>query len=63
LRWNDTWRRDVPPSVAQRRRPSWFLEDLSLTKSSTVCAVYSWYDNELGYPNTLVEHVIRIAGA
>lgn len=37
--------------------------DLSLTKvvDGDLCAVYSWYDNEFGYTNTLVEHVLKIA--
>jgi glyceraldehyde 3-phosphate dehydrogenase len=39
------------------------IADLSLTKvvDGDLCAVYSWYDNEMGYANTLVERVIRIA--
>jgi glyceraldehyde 3-phosphate dehydrogenase len=39
------------------------IADLSLTKvvDGDLCAVYSWYDNEMGYANTLVEHVLRIA--
>ncbi len=38
--------------------------DLSLTKvvDGDLCAVYSWYDNEFGYTNTLVEHVLKVAG-
>lgn len=41
------------------------IADLSLTKvvDGDLCAVYSWYDNEMGYANTLVERVIRIAQA
>jgi glyceraldehyde 3-phosphate dehydrogenase len=41
------------------------IADLSLTKvvDGDLCAVYSWYDNEFGYTNTLVEHVLRIAQA
>ena len=37
--------------------------DLSLTKvvDGDLCTVFSWYDNEFGYTNTLVEHVIKIA--
>ena len=26
-----------------------------------LCVVYSWYDNEFGYTNTLVEHVMKVA--
>jgi glyceraldehyde 3-phosphate dehydrogenase len=38
--------------------------DLSLTKvvDGDLCAVYSWYDNEFGYTNSLVEHVVKVAG-
>ncbi|MDP3697820.1 MAG: glyceraldehyde 3-phosphate dehydrogenase NAD-binding domain-containing protein [Candidatus Taylorbacteria bacterium] len=37
--------------------------DLNLTKvvDGDLCAVFSWYDNEFGYTNTLVQHVIRVA--
>lgn len=37
--------------------------DLGLTKvvDGDLCAVFSWYDNEFGYTNTLVEHVIKVA--
>jgi len=37
--------------------------DLSLTRvvDGDLCAVFSWYDNEFGYTNTLVQHVIRVA--
>jgi len=37
--------------------------DLSLTKvvDGDLCCVYSWYDNEFGYTNTLVEHVLKTA--
>jgi glyceraldehyde 3-phosphate dehydrogenase len=39
------------------------IADLSLTKvvDGDLCAVFSWYDNEFGYTNTLVEHVAKIA--
>lgn len=39
------------------------IADLSLTKvvDGDLCAVYSWYDNEFGYTNTLVEHVLKVA--
>lgn len=26
-----------------------------------LCCVYSWYDNEFGYTNTPVEHVLKVA--
>ncbi len=37
--------------------------DLSLTRvvDGDLCAVFSWYDNEFGYTNTLVQHVLRVA--
>ncbi len=39
------------------------VADLSLTKvvDGDLCAVYSWYDNEFGYTNTLVQHVLKVA--
>lgn len=39
------------------------IVDLGLTKvvDGDLCAVFSWYDNEFGYTNTLVEHVLRVA--
>ncbi len=38
------------------------IADLSLTHVTgrDLCAVYSWYDNEMGYTNTLVEHVVKL---
>ena len=38
------------------------IADLSLTHvtAGDLCAVYSWYDNEMGYTNTLVRHVIKL---
>jgi len=41
------------------------IVDLSLTKvvDGDLCAVYSWYDNEFGYTNALVEHVVKAAQA
>ena len=39
------------------------IADLGLTKviDGDLCAVFSWYDNEFGYTNTLVEHVLKVA--
>lgn len=39
------------------------IADLSLTKvvDGDLCSVYSWYDNEFGYTNSLVEHVLKVA--
>ncbi len=38
------------------------IADLSLTHvtDGDLCAVYSWYDNEMGYTYTLVDHVIKL---
>jgi glyceraldehyde 3-phosphate dehydrogenase len=39
------------------------IVDLSLTRvvDGDLCSVYSWYDNEFGYTNSLVEHVVEVA--
>ena len=39
------------------------IVDLSLTKviDGDLCAVYSWYDNEFGFANTLLAHVLKAA--
>jgi glyceraldehyde 3-phosphate dehydrogenase len=39
------------------------IVDLSLTKviDGDLCSVYSWYDNEYGYTNSLVQHVTAVA--
>ncbi|MEK9208649.1 MAG: glyceraldehyde 3-phosphate dehydrogenase NAD-binding domain-containing protein [Patescibacteria group bacterium] len=41
------------------------IADLSLTKvvDGDLCCVYAWYDNEFGYTNSLVMHVLEIAKA
>jgi len=41
------------------------IADLSLTKvvDGDLCCVYSWYDNEFGYTNSLVSHVLKVAQA
>ncbi len=41
------------------------IADLSLTKvvDGDLCAVYAWYDNEFGYTNALVLHVLEAAKA
>lgn len=38
------------------------IADLSLTKvvDGDLCCVYSWYDNEFGYTNSLVQHVLKV---
>ncbi len=39
------------------------IVDLSLTKvvDGDLCSVYSWYDNEFGFANTLLAHVVEAA--
>ncbi|MBX4190298.1 type I glyceraldehyde-3-phosphate dehydrogenase [Candidatus Parcubacteria bacterium] len=39
------------------------VADLTLTKvvDGDLCCVYSWYDNEFGYTNSLVEHVLKVS--
>ena len=39
------------------------IADLSLTKvvDGDLCCVYSWYDNEFGYTNSLIQHVLKVA--
>jgi len=41
------------------------IADLSLTKvvDGDLCTVYAWYDNEFGYTNALVLHVLEAAKA
>lgn len=38
------------------------IADLSLTHvtDGDLCAVYSWYDNEMGYTHTLLKHVVEM---
>ncbi|OHA83298.1 MAG: type I glyceraldehyde-3-phosphate dehydrogenase [Candidatus Yonathbacteria bacterium RIFCSPLOWO2_01_FULL_47_33b] len=40
------------------------IADLELTRvvDGNLVKVMSWYDNEMGYTNTLVQHVVRVAG-
>ncbi len=39
------------------------IADLSLTKvvDGDLCCVYSWYDNEFGYTNSLLQHTLKVA--
>ena len=41
------------------------IADLALTRvvDGDLCTVYSWYDNEFGYTNSLMLHVLRVAEA
>jgi glyceraldehyde 3-phosphate dehydrogenase len=45
--------------------PHGAIVDLSLTKvvDGDLCAVYSWYDNEFGFTNTLLAHVMAAAAS
>ncbi|MHB1118338.1 MAG: type I glyceraldehyde-3-phosphate dehydrogenase [Minisyncoccota bacterium] len=40
------------------------IADLDLTRvvDGNLVKVMAWYDNEMGYTNTLVQHVVRVAG-
>ncbi len=40
------------------------IADLELTRvvDGNLVKVMSWYDNEIGYTNTLVKHVVKVAG-
>ncbi len=51
----------MPSSVVGE--PHAAIVDLSLTKvvDGDLCAVYSWYDNEFGYANSLLHHVVEAA--
>lgn len=44
-------------------QPFGAIVDLPLTKVivGDLCAVYCWYDNEFGFANTLLEHVLAAA--
>jgi|SRR3989344_3117505 len=39
------------------------MADLNLTKvvDGDLCTVFSWYDNEFGYTNSLINHVLKVA--
>ncbi len=37
------------------------IEMLTKVVDGDLCAVYSWYDNEFGYTNSLVDHVLKVA--
>lgn len=43
--------------------PHGAIVDLNLTSviDKDLCAVFSWYDNEAGYTQTLLEHLLRVA--
>lgn len=66
-RWKDifTVTRDQIVSSDIVGDPHAAIADLSLTKvvDGDLCAVYSWYDNEFGYTNSLVVHVLEVVNA
>ena len=64
-RWGGIFRTSEEPIVSSDiiGDPYAAIADLTLTKviDGNLCAVYSWYDNEFGYTNSLVAHVLKIA--
>ncbi len=50
----------VSTDIIGNRYPA--IVDLSLTHvtDGDLCAVYSWYDNEMGYTHSLLQHVIKL---
>lgn len=64
-RWKGIFRTTSDPIVSTDiiGDPYAAIADLGLTKvvDGDLCTVYSWYDNEFGYTNTLVEHVLKVA--
>lgn len=64
-RWEGIMRTTQEPVVSTDiiGDPHAAIVDLTLTKvvDGDLCCVYSWYDNEFGYTNTLVRHVIKVA--
>ncbi len=64
-RWQGIFRVTEEPLVSSDiiGDPHAAIADLSLTKvvDGDLCSVYSWYDNEFGYTNTLVKHVLKVS--
>src|SRR3989338_4906232 len=64
-RWQGILRTTEDPVVSTDivGDPCAAIADLSLTRvvDGDLCCVYSWYDNEFGYTNTLVRNVIKVA--
>lgn len=65
-RWQGIFRTTDEPLVSSDivGDPHAAIADLSLTKvvDGDLCCVYSWYDNEFGYTNSLVRHVLKVSG-
>lgn len=66
-RWEGIFRVSEEPIVSTDiiGDPYAAIADLTLTKvvDKNLVAVYSWYDNEFGYTNSLVAHVEKVASA
>lgn len=64
-RWQDVFKvtNDQIVSTDIVGEPHASVADLSLTKvvDGDLCCVYAWYDNEFGYTNSLVSHVLKVA--
>lgn len=64
-RWQGifTTTRDPIVSTDIIGNPHAAIADLSLTHvtDEDLCAVYSWYDNEFGYTNSLIRHILKVS--
>ena len=64
-RWSGVLATTTDPLVSSdiTGDPHGAIVDLSLTRviDGDLCAVYSWYDNEFGFTNTLLTHVVEAA--
>lgn len=64
-RWKNIFKTSTEQLVSSdiMEDPHAAIVDLGLTKvvDGDLCCVYSWYDNEFGYTNTLLAHVLKVA--
>ena len=64
-RWKETFTTEEKPIVSSDilGQPYGSIADLSLTRviNGNLVKVMAWYDNEMGYVHTLVEHVVEAA--
>ncbi len=64
-RWNRVFSASSEPLVSSDilGLPYGAIADLTMTRvvDSTLVKVMAWYDNEMGYTHTLVEHVLEVA--
>ena len=62
--WKDIFSVTTEPLVSSDILGSKFasIADLAMTRvvDGNLVKVMAWYDNEMGYANTLVEHVIKV---